>query len=138
MKFISRWLILTLTVTSLLCGMTCKNAQNLSYATTDALGASVDAAMTAFASYEVAMAKAKLGATASQAQLRSWVESDVVWINGSDLHAKYLLAYNAWISANKVAGKEVSDPQFRAAAVAAAGKFAAFVITFVPTVKPIQ
>lgn len=116
------------------CGTT---TQQVSYATTDALGSAVDKAMQLFSDYEVGRAKAALPAGATVDQQRAWILTDATWKQVSDSHARYLLAYNAWCSANAAAVGGTADPSFRVNAITAAGQLTTLIAQFVPSVKPI-
>lgn len=140
MKILIRWLCVTVFVTSLLCGMSCPRAQTVAYQTTDALGNAVDKAMKAFSAYEVANAKAHLGDTATQPQLKAWVMADATFQSVMQRHSQYQQAYNAWVSSNAAAAASggTADPSFRSNAIAAAGFLTDLISSFVPAVEVIK
>lgn len=138
MKKIIQLLSFALFVSFVLCGATC-NVHRTLYNTTDAVGNAVDKAMQGLSAYEVAKAKAALGASATQPQLKAWVSADPTWQQASQKHGQYLQAYNAWCAANAAVAAagtnavNIGTADFQTRAINAATDLTLFIAGFIPS-----
>lgn len=120
-------------VPALVTGCAGTRGQEQAYTTTEALGATVDAASEVFTDYEVVRAQQALGPAATKEDLRAWVRSEPSYQTFTGLRNQFNNVFNQWCQINATlatqtnAPSALADPKFRLAAIQAAGELTLFI-----------
>lgn len=134
--------LLSYAIVSTGCGST--RTQRVLYETTASLGKAADEATDKFNDWLVTRARTEIGPTATAESVLAWMRSNQSWKDVMEKRSAYLLAYNAWCSANAVAASgtniisAVQTSGFRDAAIKAASDLTILISSYVPSVKIIK
>lgn len=134
--------LLSYAIVSTGCGST--KTQRVLYETTDSLGRAADTATDKFNDWMVTRARAELGTSATADSVLAWMTSNKAWKDVMEKRSAYLLAFNAWCSANAIAASgtnvvsAVQTSGFRDAAIRAASDLTMMIASYVPSVQIIK
>lgn len=124
----------------------CRNtsAQQAAYYTTEAIGVTVDAAVSSYNDYWIAKAQEKLGFGVPAQAALAWVREQKDYQEFVKLYSRYQLDYQAWCSVNALlasgtnTASVVGSPDYRDNAVKAAASLTGFIARFLPQTKTVK